>query len=160
MKRFIFSTFIILLLTGCVTTKSSDLMIEHKIDAPKVLTVKGTRAPWVYEIEKRLKKRGFTIKRIASQSVSTEVVSDNKVSTYNEASAPFVLLIDGYAPNNAMERCFGGGYNFSYIDIEMVNLINNETVLHYNNSGYSEGCPPLSGTIFTDIENLISSAWE
>ena len=148
------------LITGCVTTKSSNLMISEKLKAPRIIAMQGTRAPWVYKIESALKKQSFTIKRLASQSISTEKVSNSKISTYKEATAPFILLIDGYAPNNSMERCFGGGYKFDYIDVELINLKTNETVLHYSNSGYSEGCPPLSGTIFSDIKNLITSAWE
>lgn len=147
-------------LTGCVTTKSMDVMTEQKISGAKVIAIQGTRAPWVYEIEKRLKARGFQIKRMASTGVSAEAVSPNKVTAYHEASAQFVLLVDGYAPNNVMTRCFGGGYDFQHIDVELVDLSNNETVLHYSNSGFSEGCPPMSGTIFTDIENMIAGAWE
>ncbi len=150
----------LLLTSGCVSTKSSDIFLDKPITSPKVLAVQGTRAPWVYEIEKRLRKQGFKIKRMASQGTAIEDVSPTKTKAYREATAQYILLVDGYARNDSMNRCFGGGYNFDYIDIEMIDVRNNESVLHYSNSGFSEGCQPMSGTIFTDIENLINSAWK
>ena len=35
-----------------------------------------------------------------------------------------------------------------------------ETILNVNGSGYSERCPPLDGSIFSDISNAISAAWK
>ena len=146
--------------SGCVSTKSVDIMLNEKITAPKVIAMSGSRGPWVYEIEKRLKAKGFQIKRIASQNSSIEQISETKTEIYKEASARFILNIDGYAPNNAMERCFGGGYRFNHINVELIDVAKNETVFHYSNSGYSEGCPPLSGSIFSDIAEITNSAWQ
>lgn len=148
------------LLSGCVSTKSADIFLEQKITAPKVIAIQGQRAPWVYEIERRLKKHGFQVKRMATLGVSAENVNDRKVTAYKEASARFILVVDGYAPNDTMRRCFGGGYDFNYINVELVDLKTNETVLHYSNSGFSENCPPMSGTIFGDIENMVTGAWK
>ena len=148
------------LLVSCVTTQTKDVFIQERVTGPKVVAMSGTRAPWVYEIENRLRKRGFAIKRMASQTVAIETVSPTKTEAYNEASARFILHLDGYAPNTAMTRCIGGGYKFDYINVELIDVATNETALHYSNSGYSENCPPLSGTIFTDIVNLVSSVWE
>ena len=147
-------------LSGCVSTQTKDVFIEAKITGPKIIAMSGKRAPWVYEIEKRLRKNGFKIKRMASQNVTVEKVSPTKTEAFNEASARFILHIDGYAPNTSMTRCFGGGYRFEYIDAELIDVRTNETVLHYSNSGYSENCPPLSGTIFTDITQMVNQVWE
>ena len=147
-------------MVGCVSIQTQDVFIEKQITGPKIIAMSGTRAPWVYEIEKRIRKNGFKIKRIASQNVAIEEVSPTKTEVYNEASAKFILHIDGYAPNNSMTRCFGGGYNFEYIDVELIDVSANESVFHYSNSGYSENCPPLSGTIFTDIAQLVADVWE
>ena len=97
---------------------------------------------------------------MASQNVTVEKVSPTKTEANNEASARFILHIDGYAPNTSMTRCFGGGYRFEYIDAELIDVRTNETVLHYSNSGYSENCPPLSGTIFTDIVESVTQVWQ
>jgi hypothetical protein len=137
-----------------------DVFIKDKVTGPKIIAMSGTRAPWVYEIEKRLRQNGFEIKRMASQNVAVEHVSPTKTEAYNEASARFILSIDGYAPNTSMTRCFGGGYQFDYINAELIDVRTNETVLHYSNSGFSENCPPLSGTIFTDIVNAVTQVWK
>jgi hypothetical protein len=146
-------------LLGCVSTRDTAVFLEHKIESPKILAMSGSRAPWVYEIEKRLKKRGFTIKRMASQNVAVERVSDDKIEQYNEATARYIMRIEGYAPNDKMRRCIGGGWNFEFINVELIDVVTNETVMYYSNSGYSEGCQPLSGTIFSDIENSVSGLW-
>ena len=148
------------LISGCVSTQTKDVFIEKKITGPKIIAMSGKRAPWVYEIEKRLRKNGFIIKRMASQNVAVEQVSPTKTEAYNEAAARFILNIDGYAPNTSMTRCFGGGYRFEYIDAELIDVRTNETVLHYSNSGYSENCPPFSGTIFADIVQLVTQVWQ
>ena len=160
MRSIIILFTVVLLLSGCVSTQTKDIFIEKKISGPKIIAMSGKRAPWVYEIEKRLRKKGFKIKRMASQNVTVEKVSPTKTEAYNEASARFILHIDGYAPNTSMTRCFGGGYRFEYIDAELIDVRTNETVLHYSNSGYSVNCPPLSGTIFTDIVESVTQVWQ
>lgn len=147
-------------IAGCVSTRTMDVFVKEKVVGPKIIAMSGVRSPWVYEIEKRLRENGFKIKRMASQNVAVEQVSQTKTEVYNEASARFILVIDGYAPNTSMTRCFGGGYRFDYINAELIDVRTNETVLHYSNSGYSENCPPLSGTIFTDIVNGVTEVWE
>ena len=163
MKNILFSVFIAVfsgvVLSSCASTRNTDIFIDHKIESPKMIAMSGTRAPWVFEIERRLKKRGFKIKRMASQNVAVERISDNLVNEYNEAAARFILQIEGYASNHKMRRCYGGGWNFDFINVELIDVETNETVMYYSNSGFSEGCPPLSGTIFTDIEKGIASLW-
>lgn len=97
---------------------------------------------------------------MASQNAAIEQTSESKTEIYNEASARFIMHVDGFAPNSSMTRCFGGGYNFQYINVELIDIETNETAMHYSNSGYSENCPPLSGTIFTDIVKATSSIWQ
>lgn len=157
--RFPLITLFMVFLSGCVSTKSMDILVDKKFEGPKIIAMSGSRDPWIYEIEKRLREQGFEIKRMASKNVSVEEVSPTKTEAYNEASARFVLHVEGYAPNTSMSRCFGGGYRFEYINAELIDVRNNETVMHYSNSGYSENCPPLSGTIFSDISGAVSQVW-
>ena len=56
-------------------------------------------------------------------------------------------------------RCLGGGYKFNHISADLVDAATNETILNVNGSGYSEKCPPVSGTIFSDIANAVNGAW-
>ncbi|HBQ5956580.1 TPA: hypothetical protein L7639_002348 [Klebsiella pneumoniae subsp. pneumoniae] len=148
-----------LYLSGCASTKSVDVVSTEKIDAPKVVAITGAKGLWVKEIEKRLRSKGFTIKRAVSQQVVVEQETQSKTAVYKEAATRYVLQLDGYAPSDSFNRCIGGGgYKFEYINAELVDLAKNETVFSYSNSGYSEGCP-MGGTIFTDIENLMVNAW-
>lgn len=160
MKNIVILGLIIFLMNGCVSTKSQNIFIDKKITTDKIVSIEGTRTPWVFEIEKRLRKEGFKVKRFLSQNVSVEQVTSKKTIAYNEASSKYLLRIDGYAPNSSMTRCMGGGYIFDYIDVELIDLVNNETIFHYHNSGYSEQCPPVSGTIFADITNLVANRWK
>ena len=160
MNRIVSLSLAAALLSACVSTQTKEVLTDKRFSGPKIVAMSGARASWVYEIEKRLRKNGFKIKRMASQNLAVEKVSETKTKAYNEATARFILHIDGYAPNTSMRRCLGGGYKFQYINVELIDVTLNETVLHYSNSGYTENCPPFSGTIFTDITNMISQSWE
>jgi hypothetical protein len=150
---------LLLSLVGCVSTASKDIFVTEKIDSPREIAISGTRAPWVFEIEKRLRAKGFSVKRWSSQNRSIEQVTPDKVEVYNEASTRLILRIDGYAPNTSMTRCFGGGYDFEFITAEIIDAENNETLAAYSNSGYSEGCQPLSGTIFGDVVSMVEAVF-
>ncbi|HTR88359.1 MAG TPA: hypothetical protein VMI56_28010 [Reyranella sp.] len=70
-----------------------------------------------------------------------------------------MLRINGDAPNTALERCMGGGYKFKFITAELIDLQTEETLGTYSNSGFSEDCAPLSGTIFGDIARMVASVF-
>ena len=148
-----------LFLTGCVSTKEEATFILEPLDAPKEIALIGTRYPWMTQLETRLRDSGFKIKRFASVSEATEKISETKSETYNEATARVLMVVDGYAPNTAMLRCFGGGYQFQFINVELIDVSKNETIATYANSGYSENCPPLSGTIFSDINDMVNNTF-
>lgn len=156
-KIFIFA--ISLVLAGCASTKNVDVVATEKAQGDRIVAINSARAPWVYEVEKRLKQKGFTVLRSASQQVTIEKQTNSTTGIYNEATTRYVLNLNGFAPNNTMTRCYGGGYDFEYIDAELIDVKNNQTMFHYSNSGFSENCPPMSGTIFTDITNLVANAW-
>lgn len=147
------------LFSGCATGTKT-VFIDEKIDAPKVIALQASRTPWVVEIESRLRQKGFKVLRYASQTQVTQKVSDVRAETFNEASARYVLRIDGYAPLDVMNRCFAGGYKFDFITAELIDVANNETIMNVSANGYSENCAPLSGTIFTDIASTVASAWK
>jgi len=140
---------------ACAPTKNVDTFAAHSVDGPRVVALAGARHPWTSEIEKRLRENGVSVKRFASTGVVSEETGPGRISTYAEASARVVLRVDGYAPNDALNRCFGGGYKFDHITAEVIDTKTNETLATYSNSGYSENCQPLSGTIFTDITKMV-----
>ena len=81
--RYSLITLFIVVLSGCVSTKSMDILVDEKFEGPKIIAMSGTRAPWIYEIEKRLREKGFEIKRMASRNVSVEEVSPTKTEAYS-----------------------------------------------------------------------------
>jgi hypothetical protein len=158
-KRAILSIFaFVLVLAGCAHTEVYQLP-ETYAEGPKIVALQGSRLPWVVEIERRLRKSGFQVLRYESQkSVIKNDGSDGAV-LYNESSARYILKVEGAAALDSMNRCMGGGYNFQYITVELIDTRANQTISTYSGSGYSEDCPPLSGKIFSQIEQMLINSW-
>lgn len=165
MIRLIGRLFFLFILTtcvlfGCVKSKSVNYYVDEKITSPKVIAFEGPRTPWVAPIIQELRKRGFKVKRWGSRRQSIEKTSSDKIEVYNEASTRYILYIDGSAYLDQMNRCFGGGYKFVYINVDLVDVETNETIANYSDAGYSENCPPMSGSIFGDLADTVANAWK
>lgn len=151
---------ILLLSAGCAGRGNVTVLTATKISEPKVVALQAPSAPWVLEIQRRLCERGFKVLRWSSTAKRSDVVDDGaSTETYNKASARYVLVVNGHAPLDWANRPFGGGYKFSSISVDLVDVRNNETLMNVNGSGYSEGSPPCSGTIFEDITNAVDGMW-
>jgi len=137
---------LVTIITGCASTGRVVNLTDVKASGPKIIALNAPSAPWVL--------------RWSSRSRVTEKTSSTRLEQFNEAEARYVLVVEGFAPYDWANRCFGGGYNFSHISVDLVDTVNNETILNINGSGYSENCPPMSGTIFSDIANAVKMAWE
>ena len=149
-----------LILTSCVAVGNVTLEVEDKIDAPKIIAVNVTDGgPWMREIEVRLKKEGFRVLRAAGVNEAIEV-DGQKIIRYNEASTRYFLLVDAMAAVDWYHRCFGGGFNFDFINADIIDLSSNETLASINSRGYSENCPPMSGKIFTNITKMVIDSWK
>jgi hypothetical protein len=142
-QRFLVLTILALVVTGCATGHVTQ-MSDEKIHGPKVIALYANNAPWLVDIQGRLKQAGFKVLRWSSR----------------EAEARYILEINGQAPINWGRRCIGGGYKFDYLDANLVDVETNETILNINGKGYSENCPPLSGSIFQDIVDAVKNAWQ
>lgn len=144
---------------GCnhnVTT----VLVDRKIEEPRIIAIDCPPAPWLAPIEVRLRQHGFKVLRWASQKRVRDQVTPSQSEEFNQASTRYVLVIDGSAYLDPAHRCFGGGFQFSYINADLVDTRTNETLVNYSGSGYSEGCPPASGTIFSDIAKAVDSSWQ
>ena len=149
-----------LFISGCVAVGNQTLEIEEKISEQKVIAVNiNSGGPWMREIERRLKKSGFRVLRASSINDAIEV-SGKKIIKYNEASSRYFLRVDAQAPTSLMYRCFGGGYNFDYIHADLIDLQSNETLASIESRGYSEGCQPLAGKIYTNITKMVVNSWQ
>lgn len=72
----------------------------------------------------------------------------------------YVLRIGGEHYAGWERRCFGGGYKFHSLTAELLDLASNESIASVSGEGYSEDCPPMSGSIFGDIANMVADRWE
>lgn len=158
-QRVLVVTILTLAITGCATGHVTQLS-STKINGPKVIALDAPSAPWVIEVQNRLKQSGFKVLRWSSRVRVTEQTEKDRLEQYNKAEARYVLVISGFAPYDWANRCFGGGYKFSTISVDLVDVQTNETILNINGSGYSENCPPLSGSIFQDITDAVQRAWQ
>lgn len=149
----------VLALVGC-TTGTATVFGESKIEGPKIVALDAPRTPWVVEIEARLRKEGFQVRRWASTARVREQTSETRTEEFRSSAARYLLVVNGYAPVDPMNRCLGGGFRFSHLTVELVDTQANETVMSVSGSGYSENCPPLSGTVFSDIVKAVSAAWK
>lgn len=158
MKKTIFIAAVIALLTACATGHVVQIS-DTKIEGPRVIALDAPSAPWVIEVQNRLKAKGFRVLRWSSRTRVTEQTVSNRLEQFNEAEARYVLVLNGYAPYDWANRCFGGGYKFDHVSTDLVDTKTNETILNVNGSGYSGNCPPLSGSICSDIANAVDAAW-
>lgn len=158
-QRLLVITILALVVTGCATGHVTQVS-DAKVSGPKVIALDAPSAPWVIEIQNRLKQSGFKVLRWSSRVRVTEQTERDRLEQYNKAEARYVLVINGFAPYDWANRCFGGGYKFSTISVDLVDVQTNETILNINGSGYSENCPPLSGSIFQDITDAVQRAWQ
>ena len=93
--------FLLIMLAGCATSNTIKVR-EGQISGPKVITLNAPNAPWVIEIHTRLKAKGFKVLRTSTRTRVTEQTASNRIEQFNEAEARYILVIDGYAPNNRL----------------------------------------------------------
>lgn len=158
MRRIFFAVFLSAVLGACAHNDTV-VFTDSKIDSEKVIALDAQRTPWIVEIESRLRKEGFKVMRWSSTTNVQEQISDTRGEQYKESSTRYVLSIRGYANSDAMHRCFGGGFNFNDLTAELIDTKNNETIFSVTGSGYSENCPPMSGTLFGNITDAVKRVW-
>lgn len=139
----------VLLLTACA---SGSVVVNsaEKITGDKVVALDAPLESWVPLIEKRLRDRGFKVKRISR---------DGSGALAN-LGARYVLRLHGDYYGGWEHRCIGGGYKFRVLAAELLDLEANEALAAVSGEGYSEDCPPLSGSIFGDIAKMVADRWE
>ncbi|MDO8450347.1 MAG: hypothetical protein Q7T10_16230 [Rhodoferax sp.] len=158
--RIILTAIFVSALLGACAHNDTVIFTDSKIDAEKVIALDAPRTPWVVEIEARLRKEGFKVMRWSSTTNVQVQTSDARKEQYRESSTRYILSIRGYANSDAMHRCFGGGFNFNELTAELVDTKSNETMFSVTGSGYSENCPPMSGTLFGNITDAVKRAWK
>ena len=140
--------------------KYSNTTVNKEVDIPAVdadqkpvltsqvdynaITIKASPfGPWVTSIKERLSERGVDVKSYSSTS-----------------KTKFVLHLNANAPTGFIHKCFGGGYQFDYYIAELIDSTTNKVISSVEDSGFSEGCQPLSGTMYTQTVNMIGTVIE
>lgn len=140
--------------------KYSNTTVNKEVDIPAVdadqkpvltsqvnynaITIKASPfGPWVASIKERLSERGVDVKSYSSTS-----------------KTKFVLHLNANAPTGFIHKCFGGGYQFDYYIAELIDSTTNKVISSVEDSGFSEGCQPLSGTMYTQTVNMIGTVIE
>lgn len=148
LKCFILSAVVV----GLAACATGTVVVQEgkKISGPKIVALDAPLAPWVPPIEMRLRDKGFQIKRF----------SRDQTGALTELSARYVLRLGGGHYTGWKHRCFGGGYKLEYLMAELVDLQTNQAIASVAGEGYTENCPPMSGTIYRDIANMVADRWE
>ncbi len=140
--------------------KYSNTTVNKEVDIPAVdadqkpvltsqvnynaITIKASPfGPWVASIKERLSERGVDVKSYSSTS-----------------KTKFVLHLNANAPTGFIHKCFGGGYQFDYYIAELIDSTTNKVIGSVEGNGYSEGCQPFSGTMYTQTVNMIGTVIE
>lgn len=150
--------FLVLILTSCIATGKQTLQVQNKIVAPKIIAININSGPWMGEIERRLQRSGFQVIRNSMMGEKTLIKPDSKFK-FNQSTTKYYLSVNAAAPTDYMRRCFGGGYNFDYIYADLVDTATGQTIASIEGRGYSEGCPPLAGSIYTNITKMVNDSW-
>jgi hypothetical protein len=140
---------LVLFLASCASG-SVVVLKEERIRAARVVALDAPLAPWVPQIEKRLKQHGFQVKRI----------SRDQTGSLANLGARYVLRLTGDYHTGWERRCLGGGYRLQGLTAELLDLETNEALASTSGEGYSEDCPPLSGSIFGDVASMVADRWE
>lgn len=115
----------------------------HQVDDGAITIKASPFGPWITSIKERLAERGVNVKSYSSQD-----------------KTKFILHLNAYAPTGFWHNCFGGGYQFDYYIAELIDSTTSEVIGSVEDRGYSEGCQPLSGTMYTDTVNMIGTVIE
>lgn len=151
----ILSLTIVILISGCGVALNVERINTKLIDHNDKTLVFLDSHEWDMELQKALRKNSFSIKKFASQKIVQEKTSETRKEIFREAGARYGLDY-GY---DIAEYCFGGGARFRKLTVEISDLYTNDIILTVEKGGYSEGCPPANGTLFSDIARTLSNEW-
>jgi hypothetical protein len=151
------AAFLVIGIAACATPGRVRMHLAPKqaLQGPRELAILGNRTDVERSLEDSLRGRGFRVKRFPSTVTITTLTTPTSTETYDRGAVRYVLEVDW----ETVDKCFGGGFRFSFISVDVIDLQQNETVMSLRSSGYSEKCQPLSGHIFGGIAEQLVEAW-
>jgi hypothetical protein len=133
-----------------------DVAPAAALTGPKVVAIMGTRTDVVAALEDALGAHGFTFRHYVSRSRVTAPPGQAQMDAGAADDTKYAIEVT----SDVFDRCIGGGFVLSSLRVSVIDRQTNELVLRTEAKGRTEKCPPLSGSVFRDIANAISSAWE
>lgn len=147
-----------LALAGCATG-SSTAGGHGRITTPKIVGLDAPRAPWVDEIELRLRQGGFSVVRGVGRPYREDAPGGTGATGFHESMTRYVLVLDGRASLEPSSRCFGRVFRFDYLNARLVDTRTDDMLFSLWDSGYSEDCSPFRGRLFSELLDGIQDAW-
>jgi hypothetical protein len=83
MKKAAMFALITSVLVGCASTGHVVQMSDVKATGPKVIALNAPSAPWVGEIQNRLKQEGFKVLRWSSRTRVTQQAGNNRLEQFS-----------------------------------------------------------------------------
>lgn len=106
-------------------------------------------------LEEYLRARGFRIKRFESTPTVGEAPSGDRIETYSAAARRHGIE----AHRSRADRGFGGGFRFSELRVDLMDVSENGIIFSANAKDYSGKCQPMSGSIFGDVASTLDTLW-
>jgi hypothetical protein len=148
----------LMFMVGCGSNSFMTRLNMDKIEGERVVAFDAPNEPWVYEIQRRLKAKGFEVLRWGSTAKVTKRLDQDTTKEFDEAKARYIVVVIGNAYRER-SRCAAGGFYFYDFSVDLVDTKTSQTLVNVNGSGYSENCESRSGTVFTDITDAIVNQW-
>jgi hypothetical protein len=157
MKRFTLSMLLVVA-SGCMTPGKVWMLREpsEPLVAPREVVLRGHTPPTNVElyVEDALRARGFRVKVFASAKEVSETVVPGRLDTISEPLTRFLLTLNYRTSGD----CWGRGVEFSWLNVDVIDLHTRERVAVMSGQGHSEGCQ-FGGPMFETIAALLDKAW-
>ena len=129
-KKFML-TMIIIMISGCGVALNVERINPKLLDHSDKTLVFLNSHEWDMELQKALRKNGFSIKKFASQKIVQEKTTGTRKEIFREAGARYGL---DYSYDMA-SYCFGGGALFRKFTVEISDLTTNDIILIIEKGG-------------------------
>lgn len=152
------SCWLLVTIAGCGGPGRATVEVAPTIalTGPKVVAIMGTRTDVVAALEEALAEHGFTFRHYQNRDRVTDPLAPVKVGESTSDNTKYAIEV---VPD-IFDRCVGGGFQLTSLRVSVVDRSSNELMLRSTAKGRTEKCPPTSGSIFHDIANTISAAWQ
>jgi hypothetical protein len=136
------------------------LVPTEPLSGPREVVITGERNAVELLIDRTLRAHGFTVKRFVRTADLMSPLEGGGAATVKDPLTKYV--IEG--SYGIRSRCPEGGFWFTWIKLDVIDLAANEVVLSMiGNDVFSEGCSFSSGpppSLFGDFATELERSWQ